>query len=171
MRFEEKLKCLRKERGMTQADLAERLNVSRQAVSKWETGASLPDIENILSICKVFEVTPNDFFTADSEKEEEKVREEPSRQTEPKKEQEQEGGNGENETEEKTPDPKSPFPVKKAMIIVVAAVIILLLIGGKLDVEGIVILYFLTGVIILFIYFGLRFIFRVLSKYRKGGKK
>ena len=40
MRLEEKLVCLRKERHMTQLELAEKLDVSRQAISKWEVGST-----------------------------------------------------------------------------------------------------------------------------------
>lgn len=57
MRFQDKLFQLRKKSGMTQAELAEALNVSRQAVSKWEMGTTIPDITNILSISKVFNVS------------------------------------------------------------------------------------------------------------------
>ena len=46
MRFGEKLSLLRKRRGMTQLELAEELNVSRQAVSRWEQGISNPSTEN-----------------------------------------------------------------------------------------------------------------------------
>lgn len=45
MKFNENLKYLRKKEGITQEELAERLNVSRQSVTKWESGQSLPDIE------------------------------------------------------------------------------------------------------------------------------
>lgn len=51
MKFNENLKYLRKEEKMTQENLAERLNVSRQAVTKWESGQSLPDIENLETNC------------------------------------------------------------------------------------------------------------------------
>ncbi len=42
MKFGEKLSFLRKQQGMTQMDLAEKLDVSRQAVSRWESGAAFP---------------------------------------------------------------------------------------------------------------------------------
>ena len=47
MTFAEKLKSIRKQAGMSQEKLAEKLGVSRQAVTKWETDAGIPDIENI----------------------------------------------------------------------------------------------------------------------------
>lgn len=54
MRFNENLKYLRKEKGLTQEKLAEKLNVSRQSVTKWETGKSLPDLENIKELSHIF---------------------------------------------------------------------------------------------------------------------
>ena len=50
MRFGEKLSLLRKQRGMTQLELAEKLDISRQAVSRWEQGTSDPSTENLVSI-------------------------------------------------------------------------------------------------------------------------
>jgi len=44
--FSEKIKELRKKKGLTQEDLANALNVSRQAITKWESGDGRPDIEN-----------------------------------------------------------------------------------------------------------------------------
>lgn len=57
MRFGEKLSFLRKQRGMTQMELAEKLDISRQAVSRWEQGISKPSTENLVSIGKLFDVT------------------------------------------------------------------------------------------------------------------
>lgn len=57
MKFNENLKYLRKEAKMTQESLAERLNISRQAVTKWERGQSLPDIQNLKEISNIFGVT------------------------------------------------------------------------------------------------------------------
>ena len=50
MTFAENLKMLRKQAGMSQEQLAEKLGVSRQAVTKWETGVGIPDIENIMAM-------------------------------------------------------------------------------------------------------------------------
>lgn len=57
MLFNEKLKMLRKESKLTQEQLAEKLNVSRQAITKWEVGDGVPDIENLKQISKVFNIT------------------------------------------------------------------------------------------------------------------
>ena len=57
MKFNENLKYLRKKEGITQEQLAEKLNVSRQAVTKWESGQSLPDIENLKEISYIFSVS------------------------------------------------------------------------------------------------------------------
>ena len=45
MTLEKKLACLRKREGLSQAEVSEKLDVSRQAVTKWETGTSRPSIE------------------------------------------------------------------------------------------------------------------------------
>ncbi|MBQ8496651.1 MAG: helix-turn-helix transcriptional regulator [Clostridia bacterium] len=53
----ERISRLRAEHRMSQGDLAEELFVSRQAISKWETGASIPDLENIVRMSEIFCVT------------------------------------------------------------------------------------------------------------------
>ncbi|WP_443771034.1 helix-turn-helix transcriptional regulator [Anaerostipes sp.] len=63
MVFAEKLKLLRKQENMSQEQLAAKLGVSRQAVTKWETGAGIPDIENILSISKLFDISMDELFS------------------------------------------------------------------------------------------------------------
>lgn len=57
MKLNEKIIKLRKEKGWSQEDLAERLEVSRQAVSRWEQGNTLPDIPNLLMLEEVFGVS------------------------------------------------------------------------------------------------------------------
>ena len=57
MKFYEKLQFLRKEKGFSQEELADRLGVSRQAVSKWESDMSYPETEKIIEISKIFGVT------------------------------------------------------------------------------------------------------------------
>lgn len=57
MELSDKLIGLRKSAGMSQEELAEKLNVSRQAVSRWEMGTAMPDAVNILQLSKLFHVT------------------------------------------------------------------------------------------------------------------
>ena len=54
MTFAEKLQKLRKQNGLSQEQLAEKLNVSRQAVSKWEMG-TIPDMENMVKLGRYFD--------------------------------------------------------------------------------------------------------------------
>lgn len=65
MNFSEKLKAKRKEFGMSQEQLAEKIGVSRQAITKWETDGGMPDIENILSIASLFNTTVDDLLSAE----------------------------------------------------------------------------------------------------------
>lgn len=64
MSFGEKLQNLRKAKGLSQYQLAMQLNVSRQTISKWELGASLPDVENIIEISRFFD-TSIDYLLKD----------------------------------------------------------------------------------------------------------
>lgn len=57
MGFNNKLYQLRKQKGLSQEELANRLNVSRQTVSKWETGDSTPDMEKLITISDFFEIS------------------------------------------------------------------------------------------------------------------
>ena len=57
MKFGEKLTGLRKSRGMSQEELASQISVSRQAVSRWESGDTMPDAANIVQLGRLFEVT------------------------------------------------------------------------------------------------------------------
>lgn len=65
MSFGENLINLRKQKGWSQDDLADNLNLSRQAISKWENDTSKPDIDNIKKISKVFSVTIDDLLNND----------------------------------------------------------------------------------------------------------
>ena len=62
MAVADKIKKLRKDNNMTQEDLAEKLNVSRQTISKWETNVVIPDADNIVSICKLFNITTDELL-------------------------------------------------------------------------------------------------------------
>ena len=53
----------RKEKRLTQSELAEKLNVSDRAVSKWENGNCIPDVSNIQELCKILNITINDLFS------------------------------------------------------------------------------------------------------------
>ena len=62
MAFGEKLQEVRKQSGMTQETFAEQLHVSRQAVSRWESGRGYPEIEKILYICHRYHTTLDTLF-------------------------------------------------------------------------------------------------------------
>ena len=57
MIFAEKLKMLRKRAGRSQEKLAEKLGVSWQAAAKWETDTGIPDIDNIMAVSKLFDIS------------------------------------------------------------------------------------------------------------------
>ena len=59
----------RKERGLTQAQLAEQLNITDRAVSKWETGKSLPDSSIMLELCGILEITADELLSGGREAE------------------------------------------------------------------------------------------------------
>lgn len=63
MTLAEKLKFLRKQAGMSQEQLAEKLGVSRQAVTKWETDAGIPDIENVIAISALFDISIDELLS------------------------------------------------------------------------------------------------------------
>lgn len=61
MKFGDNLRKLRKLKKLSQEDLAEKVGVSRQSVSKWETGDAYPEMNNILELCKIFHCHINDL--------------------------------------------------------------------------------------------------------------
>ena len=65
MEFNKKLQELRKQKGITQEELAERLFVSRTAISKWESGRGYPTIESLKAIAKFFSVTVDELLSSD----------------------------------------------------------------------------------------------------------
>lgn len=67
MTFGEKLQALRKAQGWSQEELAQRINVSRQALSKWESGTSVPDTENVVALSRLFGVS-TDYLLLDERK-------------------------------------------------------------------------------------------------------
>lgn len=66
MKFCDKLQKLRKEKNMSQEQLADRCDVSRQAVSKWESGKSYPDMDKIMQLCKILECNLDDLIDDDA---------------------------------------------------------------------------------------------------------
>ena len=68
MKLEEKILKLRKEAGLSQEEFGDKINVSRQAVSKWENGETKPDIEKIKLISELFNVSYN-YLLDDNENE------------------------------------------------------------------------------------------------------
>ena len=67
MKLNEKIVKLRKKNGLSQEDLANKMNVSRQAVSRWEHDTALPDANNILQLSKLFGVTADYLLNDDYE--------------------------------------------------------------------------------------------------------
>ncbi len=63
MTFAEKLKTIRKQAGFSQEKLAEKLGVSRQAITKWETDTGIPDIENIMAISALFDISIDELLS------------------------------------------------------------------------------------------------------------
>ncbi len=57
----QKINQIRKMSGMTQEELADKMNVSRQTISKWETGASSPDLDNAVCFCELFQISLDEF--------------------------------------------------------------------------------------------------------------
>ena len=68
MTLDQKLARLRKKAGLSQAEVSEELDVSRQAVTKWETGLSRPSTENLQSLSKLYNV-PMGYLLDESENE------------------------------------------------------------------------------------------------------
>lgn len=66
MDFSEKLLTLRKAKDLTQEQLAEKLDVSRQSVSKWESGQATPELDKIVALSAIFDVT-TDYLLKSSE--------------------------------------------------------------------------------------------------------
>ena len=77
MNLGERLFELRKAKNLTQDDMAEKLNVTRQTVSKWETNQSTPDFDKIMPLCELFEIGVEELLTGkkpeEQQKKEEKV--------------------------------------------------------------------------------------------------
>ena len=65
MNLSENLKKIRKDNNLSQEDLAEKLGVSRQSVSKWESGRAYPEMDKVLELCKLFNLNIDDLLNQD----------------------------------------------------------------------------------------------------------
>lgn len=105
MSLTEKLILLRKQKGLTQMDLAERLDVSRQAVSRWEVGSSAPSTDNLKVLSELYGVTV-DYLLND----------------------EQDGSNAQNQSENVCPKKYSVILIGIISLLLVIGVVVCLLI-------------------------------------------
>ena len=80
-----KIKELRRSKGFSQSDVAEKLGVTSQAVSKWETDSSLPEMTMLPDIASLFGVQIDDLFEYSAEKRYESIKNDSTNQAEPKR--------------------------------------------------------------------------------------
>lgn len=59
------ISACRTEKGLTQMQLAEKLNITNRAVSKWETGKSMPDVSLMLDLCNILDITVNELLSGE----------------------------------------------------------------------------------------------------------
>lgn len=85
MNIGEKLYELRKEKNLSQEEVADKLNVTRQTISKWETNQSTPDFDKIVPICELFEISTEELLTGKKTEEVTSIKEQAG-QEEPKNE-------------------------------------------------------------------------------------
>ncbi len=78
MELKEKLVDLRKKKGLSQAELAESINVSRQAISRWEVGSAIPSADNLMWLSKFYEVSMDELMDISCDGEREKSQEKPA---------------------------------------------------------------------------------------------
>ena len=65
MELYEQISKIRKQKEISQEELAEKVGVSRQAVSKWENGTAQPEMANVAKLCEILGVTPNELLGYD----------------------------------------------------------------------------------------------------------
>lgn len=80
MTIGETIISLRRARGLSQEQLAEELNVSRQALSKWESDSSVPDTENVVRMCRFFDISADTLLGIDREPSSAQQTQEPERE-------------------------------------------------------------------------------------------
>ena len=115
MAFSEKLYELRKRRGLSQEELAEALDVSRQAISKWESGRALPETGKLLTVSEYFGVSLDELMKEDTQTPQPAARE----QKEPEK----------IEPETNAPDKPSPKKRTLGLIVCIGGLVCLILFG------------------------------------------
>ena len=59
------IKSVRKEKSLTQREVAEKLNISEKTISKWETGSGLPEVSLMLPLCKILEISVNELLSGE----------------------------------------------------------------------------------------------------------
>ena len=59
------IKTMRKEKNLTQREIADRLNISEKTVSKWETGNGLPEVSSMLPLCELLEISVNELLSGE----------------------------------------------------------------------------------------------------------
>ena len=84
MKLQDKILRLRKKSGLSQEALAEKIGVSRQAVSKWETGEAVPELSKLLLLARAFAVT-TDYLLSEEETEPEQTEARPAKEAPPEK--------------------------------------------------------------------------------------
>lgn len=80
MKFNEKLIVLRKDNKLTQENLAEKLSISRQSISKWENGNGYPDIENLIKISELYRISLDELLKEDKKLEKKIIKDSKSNQ-------------------------------------------------------------------------------------------
>ncbi len=73
MNFGERLKQIRANQGLSQEQLAEKIGVSRQAITKWETNRGLPDVENMIILAEIFKITLDELVLQKTNEQEAKI--------------------------------------------------------------------------------------------------
>lgn len=79
MEFSKKLYELRKEKSFSQEELADKLNVARQTISKWENGTTTPDTNNLIELSKIFEISIDELLCNNCKKESDKEKKKTSK--------------------------------------------------------------------------------------------
>lgn len=119
-----RLTALRKQRGFSQEQLAEKLNVSRQAVSKWERAEAQPDISNLSALSKLYGITIDELINGKAEQEE--VQPTLSSDVEESRE---DYSAAEEETADENTDPRIKLYVYIGIVVVVIVTIVYLVMG------------------------------------------